>query len=154
MSSWNIHLISLSTTLHSPHNVIPRRALLSQRQNSPVRFPLFLTSGTELTGRITGGTRGIGSNIALALSKAGADVLLVQRDTSNTSTRDAIRQEGGKADIVVCDLADKRQVKGLVSGIVGSGRDIDIVVNCGGSPSSPSPSHLCFHCFPRTRGED
>lgn len=76
--------------------------------------------------------------MALALSKAGADVILVQRNETNTETKDKIASEGGvagnggRADIVVCDLADAKAVSGLVPGIAQSGRVIDIVVNCGG----------------------
>ena len=92
-----------------------------------------LTLHTMLTPRITGGTRGIGARMALALSKAGADLILIQRDTKNTATKDAIIAAGGKADIVVCDLADKAQVGGLIEGIVKSGRVLDVVVNCGES---------------------
>lgn len=88
--------------------------------------------------RITGGTRGIGARLALALSKAGADLILVQRNTSNTATKDQIEKEGGyegkggKADIVVCDLASKEDVAKLVPQVTGEmGRTLDIVVNCG-----------------------
>lgn len=75
--------------------------------------------------------------MALALSKAGADLILVQRNTTNTATQDQIRKEGGadgkggKADVVICDLASKADVAKLVPGIVDSGRVLDIVVNCG-----------------------
>ena len=92
--------------------------------------------------RVTGATRGIGARIALALSGAGADLVLVQRNDSNTSTRDEIRGKGGpdgkggKAEIVVCDLGDKTQVGGLIAKVTGEmGRTLDIVVNCGKSPS-------------------
>jgi 2-deoxy-D-gluconate 3-dehydrogenase len=81
---------------------------------------------------VTGGTRGIGAKIALALSKAGADLILVQRNTSNTSTRDEIVKAGGKADIVVADLADKESVEKLIPHVTQDlGRSLDIVVNCG-----------------------
>jgi 2-deoxy-D-gluconate 3-dehydrogenase len=43
---------------------------------------------------MTGATRGIGSKIALALSRAGADLILVQRNTENTTTKDLIEKEG------------------------------------------------------------
>lgn len=71
--------------------------------------------------------------MALALSKAGADVILVQRNDTNTTTRDQLRSEGGgKADIVVCDLSSKEDVGGLIAEVTGEmGRVLDIVVNCG-----------------------
>lgn len=85
------------------------------------------------TALITGATRGIGQRMAVALSKAGADVILVQRDTKNTATKDLIEKAGGKADIVVADLADKESVGKLIPHVTGElGRVLDIVVNCGG----------------------
>jgi 2-deoxy-D-gluconate 3-dehydrogenase len=76
--------------------------------------------------------------MALALSKAGADLILVQRDTSNTTTKTRIETEGGlsgkggKSEIVVCDLGDAASVAKLIPGVVASGKVLDIVVNCGG----------------------
>lgn len=78
--------------------------------------------------------------MALALSKAGADLILVQRNNTNTATKDQIEKEGGvdgkggKADIVVCDLASKEEVGKLIGRVTGEmGRVLDIVVNCGKS---------------------
>lgn len=93
---------------------------------------------------MTGGTRGIGAKIALALSKAGADLILVQRNTTNTGTQEAIKAAGGKADIVVCDLADNESVEKLIPHVTKElGRSLDIVINCGTSLMSP-PSHFDF----------
>lgn len=82
--------------------------------------------------------------MALALSRAGADLILVQRNDTNTTTRDQIRKDGGwegkggKADIAVCDLSDKADVAKLIPHVTskdGMGRVLDVVVNCGGSLS-------------------
>lgn len=90
--------------------------------------------------RITGGTRGIGARMALALSKAGADLILVQRNDTNTTTKESIEKsggfegKGGKADIVVCDLSSKEDVAKLIPHVTGElGRTLDIVINCGAS---------------------
>jgi 2-deoxy-D-gluconate 3-dehydrogenase len=75
--------------------------------------------------------------MALALARAGADVVLVQRNTSNQETAELIRATGRKATIVVCDLADNKAVKGLIKHVTGKpdegglGITLDIVVNCG-----------------------
>jgi 2-deoxy-D-gluconate 3-dehydrogenase len=86
------------------------------------------------TALCTGATRGIGASMALALAKAGADVVLVQRSTENQATANEIRALGRRAEIVVCDLADDKAVKGLIKSVVskeeGLGLDLDIVVNC------------------------
>ncbi|KAF8760710.1 KR domain [Rhizoctonia solani] len=72
-------------------------------------FQLFSLVGQ--TAIVTGGTRGIGAACAIALAEAGADICLIQRDESNTTTRDAIRALGRRADIAVCDLSDLEAVK-------------------------------------------
>ncbi|KAJ1311744.1 hypothetical protein OPQ81_010214 [Rhizoctonia solani] len=77
---------------------------------------LFSLAGQ--TAVVTGGTRGIGAACAIALAEAGANICLIQRDESNTTTRDAIRALGQRADIAVCDLSDLEAVH--------------IMVNCGG----------------------
>ena len=82
---------------------------------------------------VTGGSRGIGAAIAIALADAGASVCIAQRDTSKTETADAIRARGIKAETIACDLADMNDVKGVFQRAleVMDGR-IDILVNCGG----------------------
>jgi 2-dehydro-3-deoxy-D-gluconate 5-dehydrogenase len=80
------------------------------------------------TALITGATRGIGQALALALAEAGADIVLIQRDFSNTTSKQEIEKLGRKATIYPADLAIKDQLKGLVAKIVGDGHDIDILV--------------------------
>lgn len=95
---------------------------------------LFSLSGK--TALCTGATRGIGQAMAVALAKAGADIVLVQRSTENKETAQKIEQAGRKATIAICDLADNKAVKGLIKQVVGKPEDgglgitLDIVVNC------------------------
>ncbi|ORY79328.1 NAD-binding protein [Leucosporidium creatinivorum] len=97
---------------------------------------LFGLSGK--TALCTGATRGIGQTMALALAKAGADVLLVQRSKENLETYNLIKELGRNVEIVVADLANDKEIKGLTKQITGPkaegglGYNIDILVNCGG----------------------
>ncbi|KAK4547919.1 hypothetical protein LTR36_010638 [Oleoguttula mirabilis] len=84
------------------------------------------------TALVTGGTRGIGQAMAVALAEAGADVLLVQRDESNQNTKQAIEKLGRKAQIYTADLASNDSMKALVPKIVKDGHQIHILINCGG----------------------
>ncbi|KAK5712693.1 hypothetical protein LTR15_011685 [Elasticomyces elasticus] len=84
------------------------------------------------TALVTGGTRGIGQSMALALAEAGADVLLVQRDESNTATKEAIEKLGRKAQIYTADLASNDSMKALVPKVLADGHQIHILLNCGG----------------------
>ncbi|TIA29111.1 NAD(P)-binding protein, partial [Aureobasidium pullulans] len=84
------------------------------------------------TALVTGGTRGIGQSMAIALAEAGADILLVQRDESNQSTREEIQKLGRKAQIYTADLASRESVSALVKKVVSDGHQIHILLNCGG----------------------
>lgn len=81
---------------------------------------------------ITGGTRGIGQAMALALAGAGADIILVQRNESNLDTQKKIEALGRKAFVYVADLADQESVAALAPRILGDGHDVDILVTCAG----------------------
>ncbi|WVQ78846.1 hypothetical protein IAT38_000937 [Cryptococcus sp. DSM 104549] len=98
---------------------------------------LFSLSGQ--TALITGGSRGIGASIALSLAQAGANIILAQRDVSNTSTKDVISKsaQGVKSEIIKCDLNDLEDVKETFGRALkvadgwGTG-GVEILVNCGG----------------------
>lgn len=85
-------------------------------------FDLFSLQGR--TALVTGATRGIGQSLALALAEAGADVVLVQRDESSQSTKEAIEKLGRRAVIYVADLASALDVAGLTSRVLADGHDI------------------------------
>ncbi|KAJ5578433.1 2-dehydro-3-deoxy-D-gluconate 5-dehydrogenase [Penicillium hispanicum] len=92
---------------------------------------LFSLSGR--TALVTGGTRGIGQAMAFALAEAGADVILVQRDASNTATKDEIVSRfGRKAYIHVAELSDRKAVKDIVPALTSQGLTPDILLNCAG----------------------
>ncbi|KXT13636.1 hypothetical protein AC579_4975 [Pseudocercospora musae] len=84
------------------------------------------------TAIVTGGTRGIGQAMALALAEAGADVLLVQRDASNQATKEAIEKLGRKSQIYTADLANNESMSALVPKVLNDGHQIHILLNCGG----------------------
>ncbi|RPB22532.1 NAD(P)-binding protein [Terfezia boudieri ATCC MYA-4762] len=73
----------------------------------------------DLTGKtalVTGGTRGLGAAMAIALAEAGADIILVQRDLSNVETRDSIRMLPNPRQClqVQCELSDPLSVSSLL----------------------------------------
>ncbi|KAI5242664.1 dihydrodipicolinate synthetase family protein [Aureobasidium subglaciale] len=93
---------------------------------------LSLFSLQGRTAIVTGATRGIGQSLAIALAEAGADIVLIQRDSSNVATKEQIEKLGRKAIIYEADLADNAQISGLIKRIVSDGHDLSILVNCGG----------------------
>ncbi|PYH93564.1 2-deoxy-D-gluconate 3-dehydrogenase [Aspergillus ellipticus CBS 707.79] len=93
------------------------------------------------TALVTGGTRGIGQQMAIALAEAGSDVILVQRDTTNTETKHILESLGRKATIYTADLSSKASVSALTPTILADGHDINILINCAGIQRR-HPSHL------------
>ena len=80
---------------------------------------------------VTGAGRGIGRAIALGLSQAGADVVLLGRPGAQDATRDAVREIGGTVDVVDLDVGDLDAVERVGAELNGS-RQVDILVNNAG----------------------
>ncbi|KAJ5742437.1 short-chain dehydrogenase [Penicillium nucicola] len=91
------------------------------------------------TALVTGGTRGIGQAMAIAMAEAGADIVL--RDCSNQETKAQIEALGRKATISTADLSSQAEVSQLVSSVLNNGHDISILLNCAGIQRR-HPSHL------------
>jgi 2-deoxy-D-gluconate 3-dehydrogenase len=105
----------------------------SSSEETPVLPSLELFSLKGQNALITGGSRGIGAAIAVALAEAGASICLAQRDTSNDSTAKLIKSKGGRVEVIPCDLANAEDVKGIFQKALGvMGQEIHIMVNCGG----------------------
>ncbi|KAI1340170.1 hypothetical protein F5Y15DRAFT_50266 [Xylariaceae sp. FL0016] len=81
---------------------------------------------------VTGGTRGIGQAMALALAGAGADIILIQRDEKNLETKQKVEALGRKAWVYTADLISQEAVEGLSKRILGDGHDVDILVTSAG----------------------
>ncbi|KAE9367752.1 2-deoxy-d-gluconate 3-dehydrogenase-like protein [Stipitochalara longipes BDJ] len=92
------------------------------------------------TALVTGGTRGIGQAVTLALAEVGADIILVQRDLGNIETKKTVEALGRKATIYTADLSSQSSVAGIVPTILKDGYNIQILVNCAGI-NKRHPSH-------------
>jgi NAD(P)-dependent dehydrogenase (short-subunit alcohol dehydrogenase family) len=91
----------------------------------------------DLTGKtaiITGGSRGLGEAMAMALSDAGAQIALVARDATRlASVRDAIQQRGGTAETFIADVTIEDDVEALKKAITGRFGHPQILINSAGS---------------------
>ncbi|HVB56280.1 MAG TPA: glucose 1-dehydrogenase [Candidatus Acidoferrales bacterium] len=94
--------------------------------------PLSIPATFRLDGRIalvTGAGRGIGAETAVALGKAGAEVILLSRtrtDLDNVAQR--IVECGSQATVMVCDVTDNDRLRAEIDRL---GR-LDILINNAG----------------------
>lgn len=79
---------------------------------------------------ITGGSRGLGREMALALAEAGADVVLTGRDAESLEqTAGEIRQRGRAADILQADMGDPQACQSACRRALDELGDFDILIN-------------------------
>jgi len=87
----------------------------------------------DLTGRtalITGGNRGLGEAVALALAASGASVALVARDAALLQkVKTAIVGSGGKAEFFVADVTSEQDVAAATEAVKEKLGKVDILVN-------------------------
>lgn len=90
----------------------------------------------HLSGRVatvTGGARGIGKAIALALAKAGADIVLADlTESAGQGTAREIQAAGGRAFFERADISKREDAKRLIEATVERFGRIDILVNNAG----------------------
>ncbi|SDW01209.1 3-oxoacyl-[acyl-carrier-protein] reductase [Marininema mesophilum] len=88
----------------------------------------------EKVALVTGGSRGIGRAVALALAKAGADVAIVYAGNQNAAedTATAIRDEGRQAITIQADVSQSADVDRAVKETMSALGRVDILVNNAG----------------------
>lgn len=88
----------------------------------------------DLSGKValvTGANTGIGQGIAVALAKAGADIVLTaRRDPSET--RELVEAQGVRAHVVMADLSSTEPCERIVTETVETFGRLDILVNNAG----------------------
>ena len=100
----------------------------------------------DLTGKvalITGGSRGLGLQIAEALTEAGAKVILTARKQDELDSAKAhLEAMGGTAATVACDLTKTETIPDVVDQVIAHFGDVDILVNnAGTSWAAPMEDH-------------
>jgi NAD(P)-dependent dehydrogenase (short-subunit alcohol dehydrogenase family) len=82
---------------------------------------------------VTGGSRGLGEEIAGGLAEAGASLMLVaRREPGLTGTVERLRARGFRCEGTVCDAANPSEVRGAVEKTLAVFGQIDALVNNAG----------------------
>lgn len=109
-----------------------------------MNYPRF-----DLEGKIalvTGASKGIGYDVALALAHAGAKVALGARSTAALEAlAETIVAEGGEAQPIALDMAHLDDVQGAVDKTVARFGRIDILVNNAGMGNNQDAIHVTEH---------
>jgi fengycin family lipopeptide synthetase B len=96
---------------------------------------------------VTGGGRGIGRAISLALASEGATIVLAARSVQTLAeAAELVHEAGGKAEPVVTELASEDSIKNLVRVVKDKFDRLDILINNAGITHSAK--------FEETRTED
>ncbi len=82
---------------------------------------------------VTGASSGIGIGIAEVFAEEGAQVVCVaRRQKQGNEVAESIRQSGGQAIFVQCDISIEEQVQGMVRATIDKFSRVDILVNNAG----------------------
>src|SRR5260370_39330082 len=99
---------------------------------------------------VTGGSRGLGLEIAEGLAEAGAALMLcARRKEWLDPTLEAMRARGVRAEGRVCDVSDAGQVQAVVDAALAAFGRIDILVNNAGVSWGQRPEEMALEKWQR-----
>lgn len=100
----------------------------------------------DLSGRVaivTGGSRGLGREMAEGLAEAGASLMLcARREEWLTPTVDEMRGRGFKVEGLLCDVTNPEQVQRVVDKTIEAYGKVDILVNNAGVSWGERPEKM------------
>lgn len=102
----------------------------------------------DLTNRVaivTGGSRGLGQEMAEGLAEAGAALMLcARREQWLTPALDAMRHAGFRAEGMLCDIANPEDVQATVDKTMATYGRVDILINNAGISWGARPEEMAL----------
>lgn len=139
MANSSDHLLAIRSGIMTVPPPLPCPALLPSEVTPVSVLDRFKLDGKRVF--ITGGSRGLGREMSLALAEAGADIVLAGRDVESLNkTADDIRQRGRQAHTIVADIGSPPECEAACQKALQVGA-IDILVNNVGGRRENIPLH-------------
>ncbi|MGV2882249.1 SDR family NAD(P)-dependent oxidoreductase [Paenibacillus taichungensis] len=92
---------------------------------------------------VTGAAKGIGRSVAEAYAVAGAKVVLADyEEAEGAAAAASIRNEGGEAIFVQCDVRQEKDISNLIQTTMDEFKQIDVLINNAGVSRWKSPYEL------------
>lgn len=92
---------------------------------------------------VTGAAQGIGRSVAEAYAVAGAKVVLADyEEAEGAAAAASIRNEGGEAIFVQCDVRQEKDITNLIQTTMNEFKQIDVLINNAGVSRWKSPYEL------------
>ncbi|MFE6074060.1 SDR family NAD(P)-dependent oxidoreductase [Paenibacillus sp. NPDC057886] len=92
---------------------------------------------------VTGAAQGIGKSVAEAYAVAGAKVVLADyEEAEGAAAAASIRNEGGEAIFVQCDVRQEKDITNLIQTTMDEFKQIDVLINNAGVSRWKSPYEL------------
>ena len=108
----------------------------------PIRDLFDLTGRTAI---VTGGSRGLGEEMAEGLAEAGASLMLcARREQWLTPTLETFRSRGHRVEGMVCDVSVAAQVQAVVDKTIAVFGKVDILINNAGISWGAEPEEMPF----------
>jgi NAD(P)-dependent dehydrogenase (short-subunit alcohol dehydrogenase family) len=99
---------------------------------------------------VTGGSRGLGLEIAEGLAEAGASLMLcARREQWLTPAVSALRGRGFRIEGSVCDVSDQKQVEAVVAATIEKFGRVDVLVNNAGISWGERPESMSLDQWKR-----